>query len=565
MRKSLLFVAAILTWGFSAFAQEDPSLSPYTSWGDQHIANVNVTSYQLSVPSAAEIEAMKNPEKQGRFEKSGTIIPVNLNLQNSGMMQVLPGGDRLWRIRIHAPGALALNPYFENFEIPEGARLHVYNEDKSDLLGAFTSANNHESGIFATWYVKGDVMILEYFEPLAVAGQGHFDLTGVSFFFRNIVWETETRASDPCEVDVNCSEGTGWNGQRDGVVRLLTKVGSSTGFCSGSIINNTQQDCTPYILTAFHCGYDAGTNSMSSTADYNAYVFRFNYQKASCGSGVAGGVNQTGCVIRSWSNDQGGDTGSDFMLVELNANIASNILPFFNGWDANNTAPSGGVGIHHPAGDVKKISTFTATATSTKWGASAPNGTHWRFPWVATTNGWGVTEGGSSGSPIFRGSNRLIVGTLTGGASCCTSNGCGTGTGPSAQDYYGKMSYHWTSNGSTANRQLKPWLDPTNTGVLTLDGAYAPCSAGSEEISIDNLVNVYPNPSNGVVNIQISELTTETLHYAVYNQFGQLVLNGSVASGNMNYSIDLSAMAKGIYFVDFTMGVKKASKKVVLQ
>jgi hypothetical protein len=127
------------------------------------------------------------------------------------------------------------------------------------------------------------------------------------------------------------------------------------------------------------------------------------------------------------------------------------------------------------------------------------------------------------------------------------------------------MSYHWTSNGSTANRQLKPWLDPTNTGVLTLDGAYAPCSAGSEEISIDNLVNVYPNPSNGVVNIQISELTTETLHYAVYNQFGQLVLNGSVASGNMNYSIDLSAMAKGIYFVDFTMGMKKASKKVVLQ
>jgi PKD repeat protein len=38
------------------------------------------------------------------------------------------------------------------------------------------------------------------------------------------------------------------------------------------------------------------------------------------------------------------------------------------------------------------------------------------------------------------------------------------------------MSYHWISNGTTAARQLKPWLDPSNSGVLTLAGSSNPCT-----------------------------------------------------------------------------------------
>ncbi|MBX7095036.1 MAG: T9SS type A sorting domain-containing protein [Flavobacteriales bacterium] len=566
MKKSLLLVAAFSLGLSFAHAQEQQELKPYSSIAINNELDTYFQSLSITKPTEAAITATMNNGKDGQLEKSGILIPCNISLKNSGTWTILPGGDRLWRIRITSSEAMGLAPYFDEFFIPDGARLHVYDEAKTSVQGAFTSMNNNETGEFATWYVPGEVMVMEYYEPLAVKGQGRIRMNELSYFFRGIEMPAEVRASDPCEVDVNCSEGANWTRQRDGVVRILVKTNGATGFCSGSIINNTQQDCTPYILTAFHCGWDDAAGVMSTTTEFNQYVFRYNYQKSGCGSGTVGAnVSQTGCAIRAWSNDQGGATGSDFMFVELNANIASSVYPYFNGWDANTTAPAGGVGIHHPAGDVKKISTFTATAISTKWGSGAPNGTHWRFSWAATANGNGVTEGGSSGSPLFRGSNGLIVGTLTGGASCCTANGCGTGTSLTAPDYYGKMSYHWTSNGTAANRQLKPWLDPTNSGVLTLDGAYSPCSVSVPETSLDNIFEMYPNPTNGIINITLTNLMEQSITVNVYNAFGQLVRSEKIAYGKSNHNIDLSNEAKGIYFVELISGNKKSSKKIILQ
>ncbi len=55
-----------------------------------------------------------------------------------------------------------------------------------------------------------------------------------------------------------------------------------------------------------------------------------------------------------------------------------------------------------------------------------------------------------------------MIGTLTGGLAGCDD--------PDKPDYYGKFSYHWQSNGTADTAQLKPWLDPDDTGVLSLDG-----------------------------------------------------------------------------------------------
>ena len=37
-------------------------------------------------------------------------------------------------------------------------------------------------------------------------------------------------------------------------------------------------------------------------------------------------------------------------------------------------------------------------------------------------------------------------------------------------DWYGKIYSSW--NGSTLQRRLKDWLDPLNTGAVSLDGKY---------------------------------------------------------------------------------------------
>ena len=162
-------------------------------------------------------------------------------------------------------------------------------------------------------------------------------------------------------------------------------------------------------------------------------------------------------------------------------------------------------------------------------------GSHWGVDWVSTANGHGVTEGGSSGAPLFDNAGR-IVGTLTGGGSFC-SQVPNTDT-----DAYGKVSYHWTNNPNAANEKLGVWLDPGNTGTLTFDGTYFPCTpATSNDAGIESIIV----PNNAVCNDSIAPivvlqnfggtiLTSATIDYGInggasdtYNWTGSLSINQS--------------------------------------
>ncbi|MDO4756760.1 MAG: protease, partial [Parabacteroides sp.] len=141
---------------------------------------------------------------------------------------------------------------------------------------------------------------------------------------------------------------------------------------------------------------------------------------------------------------------------------------YYNGWDRSDKAATFGVGIHHPSGDYMKISTFKKTATSHTW--SSDNNVfgaikaHWNVTFSATANGHGVTEGGSSGSPLFN-QNKLIVGTLSGGNSTCKY--------PEGTNYYGKLYYHWDKYSKSDTARMDIYLDPIKSGVTQLAGRYA--------------------------------------------------------------------------------------------
>jgi hypothetical protein len=566
MKKSLHIVAAFLGISLSGISQELTDILPYSSVFDISSIETNLPTYtiaDLDINQLAAEDADRG--KNGQFLSNGRVIPVNINLNNSGVWSTLPNGDRLWRVRLATENARGLAPYFDNFYLPEGSFLHVYNDDKTMVLGAFTSINNQESKMFATWPVTGNAIILEYYEPASVYGSGIINLNEVSYIYRfeDQIEDREENVpglrngSQSCEVDVACSESNGWSDQIRGVSRIFVRVGSFTGWCTGSLVNNTFNDCRPYYLTALHCGYD---NGLATTSNFNQWVFRFNYQKSGCGTGSKPAGNQiTGCTWRAHSNDGGGNSGSDFLLVEFNnSTINSAFNVYFNGWDRVNSTSNSGVGIHHPSGDVKKISTYSANLVNSTWGG--PAGTHWRVSWVATANGHGVTEGGSSGSPIFRGSNKLIMGTLTGGSSFCTS--------PTAPDYYGKFSYHWESNpGASTNNayKLRPWLDPAGTNPNTLNGKNnVSCSVGINEIPVSNLFSVYPNPSNGIVNLTIAEQNFTALQLRLYNAVGQLINTYSIAPGIKNYSVDLSELPMGAYHLSVSNGKEISSKTVII-
>ncbi len=400
--------------------------------------------------------------KDGRIPFIGYSIFTDISPDNAGTWTELPDGGRVWRLKIKAPSALALGVYYDRFKLPYGGKLFLYNEDKTQILGSYTYENNHESGLFANEMVYGDIVCLEYFEPARCVGKPEIHINEIAYFYRGVALRKNpswTEPSEPCQVNINCSPvGDNWQDEKRGVCRILVKVGYSYGYCTGSLVNNTNQNCIPYVLSAYHC-YEG-----ASTADLNQWIFYFNYEASGCTTPTVepSSNTMTGCSLKASYSISG---GSDMLLVQLNQTIPNNYNVYMNGWDRNNSVQGPGACIHHPSGSIKKISTYNSVTNAT-WQGGLSNA-HWRVVWTQNANGWGVTEGGSSGSPLFDAAGR-IVGTLTGGSSYCTAQ--------SSPDYYGKMYYHWDRTGSTPTNRLKDWLDPAGTNPMTLDGKY--CNGG---------------------------------------------------------------------------------------
>ena len=485
MKKQLLTVFIGLCFSAFSFAQISEGGRP-VSFAKVPLGEISpfAASYQVHelVKPDLQTVAVEDDENDGKGKpyRVGINIPVSYSIYNSGSWLELANGDKIWRLGIHIPGAQALGLYFSSaVEIPAGGKLYAYNEKHTQSVGAYTSAT---PSFQAMQMIEGDLVTLEYYMPAGSTTLPVIELHEVAYFYRGVEGhirgyrdageQMQNRLHGSCEVDALCSEATGWTEQRDAAVHY-TFVAGSTYVCSATVINNTSNDCKPYILTANHCG------DPSSNADIANHVWYFNYQRPSCDPGNTSTYNDpsdetmSGGIFRASSElgiHPAGTVdevdGCDFVLVELSSAIPASYNAYYAGWSRSTTAATSGVCFHHPAGDEKKISTYSASLQSATYNGGW-SGAHWDVNWVATANGHGVTEGGSSGSAIYD-QNGRIVGHLSGGSSFCSS--------PTSPDLYGKFDRAWDQDGTTSSSQLEPWLDPGNTGAMTLDGTYAPCS-----------------------------------------------------------------------------------------
>lgn len=461
-----------------------------------------------------------NSQNKGPF-RFGFNHFVNYDLKNSGKWITLANGDRIFQLGIKSAGAISLNLAFDDFFIPEGAKLFIYTHDKKYIIGAFTNQNNDISRKFATDLIPGDALVIEYFEPAEVANQGRLNLFRVTHGYRGIKEFTEKSFGDggSCQLNVNCALGANWQNEKKGVVCLV--VGGSE-FCTGSLVNDVPQDSKPYVLTANHC---------SSSNDFATWVFRFNWEAPGC---TTPGTSPSTAQSLNTSTLRARDAGTDFCLVEITGGliggtVPSTYSPYFNGWSAINIPATSEIAIHHPSGDIKKISEALTPATTGTYNSADC----WKTG-VWTT---GCTEPGSSGSPLFD-QNKRIIGQLYGGPSSC-------GAAPSSMnDYYGKFSTSWLGAG-TNSTQLKFWLDPGNTGATTADGfdpnSSPPAFANDAAVqSIGSPANGYSSCNNFITpqvtlkNYGSATLTSCTINYKLdagavqtYSWTGSLNTNGS--------------------------------------
>jgi hypothetical protein len=493
------------------------------------------------------IEKAEEKDKKGQMSMYGAIHDVNIDAETHGNWRTDVDGNMIWQLKFKSQGAQAMALLFDDFYLPEGSFYYIYSADKSWFEGPFDFTENQPSGLYRSFDAYGDEAIFEYVQPAGVVGSPHLGINGVIHYYRFIQDpRQESRGgSEACQVDVNCPEGADWVNQRQSVVRLSLVTGSGVGSCTGSLVNNTSYDCKNYILTAMHCTEE------SSNANLLVSTVRFNYQKPNCGTGTGPSSQQkVGLILRADSNDNGGLQGSDFALVEMDDTIPASWNPFYAGWDATTTAPgiiSGNIRaicIHHPNGDVKKISA-ASTVVNGNWVAP---GNHWRVVWTATETNWGVTEPGSSGSPLFN-KDKRIIGTLTGGESFCTAQ--------TASDYYGKMERHFYGNPNPSNEDLVDWLDAAGTGLTAINGATPnttlsqPCtpqtSTSVQEIAFED-VTIYPSVATDMITISSAKFDL-IKEVRIFDAAGRVVDSFSINNTQQNVSVQ--NLNTGVYFISF--------------
>lgn len=457
-----LFICAFSFSHYQVAAQSlDGTLPP--TYGSELIFS-QIPQVQISQPDQEFMEQALARDPKNDMYVISQLRDADISTENAGAWEVLENGTSVWRCKITGNGAKALALHFNRFNLPKGSKLYVYDEERTQLLGGYNQNDNTGDKGFAIGLILGQSIIVEYVAPLMMTpGEKKailseevvapdFHISQVSYIFRGVSDLEQLRDfgdCGSCEVNVNCPEGNDWQRQKRAVVRIYVVEGNSAGWCSGTLINNLASDGTPYILTANHCGPNA------SAANFNQWMFFFNYEHPSCtnsNSEPSSNV-RTGCTKKAYGSING---GSDFFLLQLNSAPDNSWNPIYAGWRRDNTAATHATGIHHPAGDVKKISSSSTITTGSYSGCASS--AHWKISdWEQTQTNLGVTEGGSSGSGLFD-QDGYLVGTLTGGQATCSYP---------HNDYYGKMYYHWDQNGSGNDQRLKPWLDPNNSGANT--------------------------------------------------------------------------------------------------
>ena len=214
----------------------------------------------------------------------------------------------------------------------------------------------------------------------------------------------ETDAED-CHLDATCYPE--WSSSATGVALIVieTSEGGSS-FCSGTLLNNLQQDLTPYFLTAAHC--------VGSEEAARSVTVLWLYQTQTCNGELPDfqSVPHTDGA-RLFSTLGGVDhPDGDITLLRLEGDVPDGVM--FQGWDAE-PQPVGAqvTGIHHPGSDdwgfFKRIA-FGQIIPDPGFGTSDDD----VYAVVSYPVGQGYTERGSSGSAIF-GSPGTVVGILSGG------------------------------------------------------------------------------------------------------------------------------------------------------
>lgn len=629
MKKVLL--SLLLAGAVSGFSNAQVSVGGIP-WS---ISNRSVIENQkgavLSLPTPDYAKARKEDDYNEAIGKPGKYnaaigIKTNINL-SSGSYTYLGDGSIIWRLQVTVPTSIAMKIQYDDFLMPQGVTYFVQNGNKNQLIGGFDYTSNANSESMAHDMLQGDVVNMEMdIQPGVDLSKIQFQVNRVFGFYRgagninntfgdaSVYGTYQFNEANACEININCAAAAPWYTLSFAVAHIFITDGSvgdpKAGFCSGTLIGNTAQDCRAFFLTASHCDED---NAYSS-GRFKNWEFTFDFRAPLC---EGGGTANTSKILKGadfrarsfYTIPAGAVTGplyGDFILLQLKdpTNQLSTWNRYLAGWNrTNQTTDTAWVGYHHPSGDVMKFTKFFKVDSADQYICdfnSDSVGTHW-----GARHSQGGIEPGSSGSGLWEGTKGRLLGDLTGGLTppdtkICTPTIAASSASAYAASYskiyhnwyneYDSFHYvmindstkgpesYWSDSINATNSRLAPWLDPKNTGATTLDltkvnpsctlVSFAPTPLGVQEIQqLENGISLYPNPSTGMVSMALNLQKTQNLTVEVVNILGQKMNSYTIkgASLTQTANFDLSSYPNGIYLFRISSENASITRKVIIK
>lgn len=412
----------------------------------QVYADAQMPTLRVSIPSPV---APSSDTKQSeslfaqRVEANAAFSPDDIAL--------LADGSITWSALFASPDAYSMSLCLADISIPDGGSLSV-SDSAYTVVKSVWIPDSASNAITPT--ISGSSIVLCYVGPSTVLPS--FSIPAANCGFRPIghgaVSTNKATAgaygsSASCEVPAVCYEGVDF--QRRSVCRLIL---NGLYYGTGTLVNNTAQDYAPMVLTSAHV---VGSSTLTSCEAL------FGYEEPVC-------QNDYDVYCKGTEDISGGtlvafDASTDMAVIRLSQSPTIVSAPYWAGWSRTSTAQSSSLYcIHHPYGDVKKVSTASSATPNASYtgdknavGGSFASKSHW---FIKSWND-GATEGGSSGSALFS-SDGLVIGALTGGSATCKSP---------ERDYFWMVNKAWDAS-SNSHPALSSALDPQGLDPQSLSG-----------------------------------------------------------------------------------------------
>jgi hypothetical protein len=410
---------------------------------------------------------------------------------------------------------------FDEFKLTDGCDLFIYNDNKNMTLGAFTYINNRSDERFVTQFITGGNVYIELFIPTGANNGLKFNLDKVVFIYDGIFSTRDLSipnfggSSENCHINTSCYAG-GYSNQIKSVVTLFYPAEDGNWSVGSGVLvnksNNYADSQQPFLLTAIH---------VIESKRIKDFIILYRYEGDWCYDSGIGKINSTNSSA-GISEIVSSEEKLDVALLKI-SNTVGEIRDYnisFAGWDTRQLFHVNfSYGIHHPGGDIKKISfSYNPLELHHFNSSECPDPFNENKDYIKVVWSDGVTAKGSSGSPLFSASG-YVIGVLSGGFSYCETptnieEPCGI-EGPLGPDFYGslqrfnsefKLSKHLGTSIYTS------WVD-----------SYSPVLEPPPAIKCDREV-VY-NSSYDIRNKQIDGFGTVTI-----NPLSQVILESNMWS-----------------------------------